>query len=130
MLHPISTMRRRQAFTLIEVLTAMGIFSFAVLGLLFALNVTADASGEVQRQKMIRGEIENRLARLSLPPLKEFSASVEADGIRYVEEIRPESVKTRDLTMLPGYWRVRVLAEWKAGGQLQKWDASHLIWSP
>jgi len=118
----------RRAFTLIEVLTAMGIFSFAVLGLLFALNVTVEASRDVQRQKVIRGEIESRLARMSLPPLKEFSASVEQDGILYREEIRPESVKTQDLSLLPGYWRVRVLAEWKAGGQPQRWDVSHLIW--
>jgi len=127
MLHHSSTMRR--AFTLIEVLTAMGIFSFAVFGLLFALNVTVEASRDAQRQKVIRGEIESRLARLSLPPLKEFSANFEEDGIQYLEEIRPESVKTQDLSLLPGYWRVRVLAEWKVGGQPQHWDVSHLIWN-
>ena len=128
--HELSSRHNRRAFTLIEVLTAMGIFSFAVLGLLYALNVTVEASRDVQKQKMIRGEIESRLARMSLPPLKEFSADVEEDGIRYSEEIRRESVKTEDLSLLPGYWRVRVLAEWKTGGQPQHWDVSHLIWHP
>lgn len=128
--HESSSGRIRRAFTLIEVLTAMGIFSFAVLGLLYALNVTVEASRDVQRQKMIRGEIESRLARMSLPPLQEFSADAEQDGVRYSEEIRRESVKTEGLSLLPGYWRVRVLAEWKTSGQPQQWDVSHLIWNP
>lgn len=117
-------------FTLIEVLTAMGIFCFAVLGLLYAMNVTLDAARELTKQKTIRGEMENRLARLSLPPLKKFSASIDDLGVRYLEEIRPEEVKTSDLTLHSGYWRVRVVAEWKDGGKPQEWDVSHLVWSP
>lgn len=118
------------AFTLLEVLTAMGVFCFAVLGLLFALNTAADASREAQEQKRIRAQVENRLARLSVPPLKAFAANEEADGVRFSEEIRPEPVKSADLSLLPGYWRVRVLAEWKEGGRLQQWDVSHLVWKP
>jgi len=135
MSYPLPSRKRRSrpirsAFTLIEVLTAMGVFCFAVLGLLFALNVTVEASRDVQRQKSIRGEIENRLARLSLPPLREFSAQGEENGVRYAELIRAEPIKTADSTLLAGYWRVEVKAEWKAGGEPQHWDASHLIWNP
>lgn len=118
------------AFTLIEVLTAMGMFCFAVLGLMYALNVTLDASREVDHQKVIRGELENRLARLSLPPLKEFSATTDENGVQYLEEIRREAVKADDWNLHPGYWRVRVLAVWKVGTESQQWDISHLIWSP
>jgi type II secretory pathway component PulJ len=121
---------RRGAFTLLEVLTAMGIFSFAVLGLLHALNVAVDASRDVQRQKMIREQMENRLARLSLPPFKPHSAKADENGVQYIEEIRPEQVKTRDLGLQNGYWRVTVDAEWKERGEPQRWEASHLIWSP
>jgi len=117
-------------FTLIEVLTAMGMFCFAVLGLLYALNVTLEASRDVDRQKVVRGELENRLARLSLPPLKEFSATIDEDGVQYIEEIRRETVKTEDLNLHPGYWRIQVLAAWKVGTEPQQWDVSHLIWSP
>jgi len=115
---------------LIEVLTAMGMFCFAVLGLLYALNVTLEASRDVDRQKVVRGELENRLARLSLPPLKEFSATIDEDGVQYIEEIRRETVKTEDLNLHPGYWRIQVLAAWKVGTEPQQWDVSHLIWSP
>lgn len=118
------------AFTLLEVFTAMGVFCFAVLGLLYALNITIEASRETQRQRMVRSQLESRLARLSLPPLNEFSANTEENGVNYTEEIGPESVKSRDLSLLAGYWRVRVLAEWKDGGQSRQWDASHLIWNP
>ncbi len=127
-IHPLRS--RRFAFTLVEVLAAMGIFCVAVLGLLYALNVTVDASRQTQRQKMIRAQLESRLARLSLPPLKEFTAEAEENGIRYAEEIRREPQKNRTLGVLDGYWRVRVLAQWQEGGQPQQWDVSHLIWKP
>jgi len=122
-------MGNRHAFTLLEMLTAMGIFCFAVLGLLYALEVSVDASRELQRQKAVRTQLENRLARLSLPPLKALSRSVEADGVKYTEEIQSEPVKSGGVD-ITGYWRVRVLAEWKAGGEAERWDASHLVWNP
>lgn len=118
-----------RAFTLLEMLTAMGIFCFAVLGLLYALEVSVDAARELRRQKSVRTQLENRLARLSLPPLKEFFAVVEEEGVKYTESVRPETVRT-DGVEIPGYWRVRVLAEWKVSRDEQQWDVSHLVWKP
>lgn len=120
---------KRRGFTLLEMLTAMGVFCFAVLGLLYALEVSVDASRELQREKAVRTQLENRLARLSLPPLKALSRAVEADGVKYTEEIQSEPVKS-DGVDLVGYWRVRVLAQWQAGGETERWDASHLVWNP
>lgn len=117
------------AFTLLEMLTAMGIFCFAVLGLLYALDVSVDAARDLQRQKAVHSQLENRLARLSLPPLKERFKSMEEGGIKYTEEIRPEAVKSAGVNVA-GYWRVRVLAEWETGGQAERWDVSHLVWNP
>lgn len=122
--------RKHLAFTLLEILTAMGVFCFAVLGLLYALNAAADASREALRQKHIRSEIENRLARLSLPPLRPFAGREEVAGVRYSEEIQPEAVPGPDRSILTGYWRVRVLAEWTHAGQPQQWNTSHLVWMP
>ncbi len=54
-----------------EVLVAVAVFAFAVLGLLFALNVTTDAARETLRQQALRAELQSRLARLSVPPYNE-----------------------------------------------------------
>lgn len=118
------------AFTLLETLIALGIFSFAVLGLLFALHMTADAAVNVQREKKIRTQMENRLAKLSIPPFKESSEKNEEDGVSYAEEIRREDVKTKEKSLLQGYWRVQVKAAWEEGTAKQEWEASHLVWSP
>lgn len=120
---------QRQAFTLLETLTALGVFCFAVLGLLFALHVTADAANNVQRESRIRGQLESRLAGLSLPPFKETSKESKEDGVTYTEEIQREDVRGTNGSVLPGYWKIQVVAEWSEGNERQKWDASHLAWN-
>jgi hypothetical protein len=108
----------------------LGVFCFAVLGLLFALHVTTDAAANVQKEKRIRGQMENRLARLSIPPFQESSTKISEDGVDYTEEVQREQVRTKDVALLPGYWKIRVLAEWSEGRERQSWDTSHLIWRP
>ena len=116
-------------FTLMEVLVAVAVFAFAVLGLLFALNVTTDAARETLRQQALRAELQNRLARLSVPPYNEGRQTEELGGIRYTSEISREQIKAPDLTLMDGYWRIRVLAEWKENGKNYEWDVSHLAFN-
>lgn len=116
-------------FTLMEVLVAVAVFAFAVLGLLFALNVTTDAARETLRQQALRAELQNRLARLSVPPYNEGRQTEEAGGIRYTSEVAREPIKAADLTLMDGYWRIRVLAEWKENGKNYEWDVSHLAFN-
>ncbi len=106
-----------RGFTLMEVLVAVAVFAFAVLGLLFALNVTTDAARETLRQQALRAELQNRLARLSVPPYNEGRQTEESGGIRYTSEITREQIKDSELTLMEGYWRIRVLAEWKENGK-------------
>ncbi|MBN8709789.1 MAG: prepilin-type N-terminal cleavage/methylation domain-containing protein [Verrucomicrobia bacterium] len=116
-------------FTLMEVLVAVAVFAFAVLGLLFALNVTTDAARETLRQQALRAELQNRLARLSVPPYNEGRQTEETGGIRYTSEVAREPIKAADLTLMDGYWRIRVLAEWKENGKNYEWDVSHLAFN-
>lgn len=119
-----------RGFTILEVMAAVAIFCIAVLGLLLALQTTVDASRQVQRQKAIRSELQNRLARLSLPPFKEFRNETSTHGVNYQEEIRPEVVAARDSSAVSGFWRILVKAEWNDGGQPLTWEASHLAYAP
>ena len=116
-------------FTLMEVLVAVAVFAFAVLGLLFALNVTTDAARETLRQQALRAELQNRLARLSVPPYNEGRQTEATGGIRYTSEVAREPIKAADLTLMDGYWRIRVLAEWKENGKNYEWDVSHLAFN-
>ncbi len=116
-------------FTLMEVLVAVAVFAFAVLGLLFALNVTTDAARETLRQQALRAELQSRLARLSVPPYNEGRQTEEAGGIQYTLEVAPEQIKAPDNTLMSGYWRIRVLAEWKENGKSYEWDVSHLAFN-
>ena len=111
-------------------MAAVAIFCVAVLGLLLALQTAVDASRQVQRQKAVRSELQNRLARLSLPPFKEFRNEASADGVSYQEEVRPEVVASGDSTSVSGFWRILVKAEWSDGGQPLTWEASHLAYAP
>ena len=120
----------REAFTLLEVLVAMGIFALAVLGLLHALNVTVDTARDIARQKEIRRNVESRIACLSGVTLNPFSATTEDSGVRYTEEVRPEPIKSQNLTVIPGYWIVKVQADWRDGADERSWSVSHLIWNP
>ncbi|WP_169809647.1 type IV pilus modification PilV family protein [Terrimicrobium sacchariphilum] len=118
-----------RGFTLMEVLVATAVFAFAVLGLLFALNVTTDAARETLRQQAIRTELQNRLARLSAPPFIAGRQTEDRDGITYTSEITSEQIKAADLTLMGGYWRIRVTAAWKESGKNYEWDVSHLAFN-
>ncbi len=87
-----------------EVLVAVAVFAFAVLGLLFALNVTTDAARETLRQQALRAELQSRLARLSVPPYNEGRQTEESGGIRFTSEITPSRSR------LPTSRSCRVLA--------------------
>ncbi len=122
--------KARSAFTLLEILIAVGVFAMAGLGLMIALEATVRGAGTVQRENEIRAQIESRLARLSVGPLEEMADESELDGTVYDEVVAREEVTDADLTALQGYWRVGVTARWRASGQEQEWAVSHLVYQP
>ncbi len=120
----------RDGFTLLETLIAVGIFAFAALGLLAALDGAVSAAVMVQRQAAVRGQIESLTARMAVGPFQEGSTNVMINGVEYEQEIAREELRSRDNTILPGYWRLRVVAKWNEGGQEQEWTVSHLEYFP
>ncbi len=122
--------RRASAFTLLEVLIAVGVFAMAGLGLLIALEATVRGAGAVQRENEIRAQIESRLARLSVGPLQENATESELDGTLYREAVEREEVTDAALTRLEGFWKVGVTATWREAGVEQSWAVSHLVYQP
>lgn len=117
------------AFTLLETVIALGILASAIMGLLITLNTSLEAAKALRREREIRNELENRLARLRVDARKEFRQEFPPDkmGVRYVEEIVPEKVIRSDHTVLEGYQRIRVIAKWYED---EEREASFLIFAP
>jgi type II secretion system protein I len=122
-----SSRRTRQAFTLLEVLIAVGIFAFAALGLLLALERSMDGARTMQRDSLVRNGLQNRLASLSVGSLRPISQDETENGVAYHMEVQREEVTNDQKTILRGFWRIKVRAEWTGGGSPQSWEVSHLV---
>ena len=122
-------MKAQQAFTLVETLIALGIVAFAVIGLLTALNSAVDAARFLRREATVRQQLENRVARLLLDQRKNMREEIPADanGVAFLEEIKPEEVTAADRGIINGFQRIRVVARWKgSGGAAEEREASFL----
>ena len=126
-------MRKAQnAFTLFEVLMALGVFGIAVVGMMVALNGALQSAREVRIGQVVRMEINNRLAQLEAEKPQELERRVELDSpkITFIETIRREEVKGSKREVLGGFWRLEVLAKWKAGQENREELASYLVYAP
>lgn len=119
---------RRGGFTLLEVLIAMGIFAFAAMGLMMALDASLDGARATQRETDVRNGLENRLARCSSGPLRDGADDEEENGVRYHIETSREEVTKSDRSILRGFWRIRVTAQWTDSRGPQEWSLSHLLY--
>lgn len=117
-----------RGFTLVEVLAALGVFAFAVIGLMLALNTTLSAANATKREAEVRNEMQDRLARLSVGSLREFENKEELNGVVYIERVQREEIEDDEQTVLRGFWRLSVGAEWVEDGGEQKWTVSHLVY--
>jgi len=122
----------QRGFTIAETLVALAVFSFSVLGIGLALDATIGAARTMQRESLIRTELQSRLAVLSNRPPREFQAEApaNADAVTFSESIRPEVVRKDDATLLAGFWKVSVTAKWMDRGESQEWELSHLEYKP
>ncbi len=118
----------RRAFTLLEVLMAVGIFAFAAMGLLIALESALDGAKATQAEARVRDGLANRLARLSVGPMRALEDDESEKGVKYHIVVGREEVTNGERSVLRGFWRVRVTAQWDAPSGAQTWTASHLLY--
>ena len=124
--------RSEKAFTLFEVMMALGVFGIAVIGMMMALNGALNAAREARIGQFVRTEMDNRLAQLEAERPQELERTVEAGSpkIAFVESIRRETVQGGNRTSLDGFWRIQVLARWQASGEKREEEASFLVYAP
>lgn len=118
----------RRGFTLLEVLMAVGIFAFAAIGLLLALESTLDGARLTQREADVRHGLSNRMARLSVGPARPVNDKDVENGVAYTVRAEREEVTNASQTMLRGFWRFTVTAEWTTSTGPQDWTISHLVY--
>jgi prepilin-type N-terminal cleavage/methylation domain-containing protein len=110
---------RNKAFTLFEVLIALGVFAAAVTGLALALQSAVDAALDARSRLLARTMIESRLASvIAAPPLdgrREIDARTN-NGIRVLETFEQAEIRDTNNAVLPGMWRLKVTAETDRGG--------------
>ncbi len=122
----------KRAFTLFEVLLALGIFAISVLGMVGALNGVLDAAKEARTEQRVRTELENRLAAWEDGRI-EAMERVTRQGvppITFIESVQPEPVVSGNREPLNGFWRVKVTATWAAEGEERSEEASIVRYQP
>ncbi len=105
------------AFSLFEVLIALGVFAIAVIGLAVALDSAVQAAFEARGRAFARMQLESRLsACLADPPLqgKRVIEARDNHGVRVTETLEPYEVKTTNGDIVPGLWKLKILADWGA----------------
>ena len=110
---------KTKAFTLFEVLIALGVFAVAVTGLALALQSAVDAALNARSRMLARTMIESRLASaMDNPPLdgrREIDGRTN-NGIHVVETFEQAEIRDTNNAILPGMWRLKVTAEPARGG--------------
>lgn len=120
-------------FTLFEVLVALGLFAFAVIGLLAGIRVMADVADEARIASAVRQQLENRVAFMEALRPAEYKKTVvvEFPKMTITEEMFREMV-SRDEGKKPlsAFWRVRIKARWEAADRRGEEEASFLRYAP
>jgi prepilin-type N-terminal cleavage/methylation domain-containing protein len=122
---------KAKAFTLFEVLIALGVFAIAVTGLALALQSAVDAALNARSRALARTMLESSLAAaMANPPLdgrREIDGRTN-NGINVLETFEQAEIRDTNNTILPGMWRLKVTSEAVRGGT--KENAEILVYRP
>jgi prepilin-type N-terminal cleavage/methylation domain-containing protein len=124
----------RRAFTLLEMLVALAMFTMAVGGLAIALDRIFGANILIRRDAGVRQQIESLVDEaMALPvELLEQGRETEPDALGAKYSVRAERAELRNGRdeELPGLWWVTVRAEWTEGREKQEWEEKFLRYQP
>lgn len=112
---PDSARKAADAFTLFEVLVALGVFAIAVTGLAIALDSALMAGFEARERALARIVLESRLSTVMSDPPLTGSRTIDArdnNGVRIDEVMERFEAKTTNGTPVTGLWKVRITADW------------------
>jgi hypothetical protein len=117
---------------LIEVVTALFIFTVVAFSLVMALDAAMDAAKRRNEIDAAMRGLANQLALIRATPVSPGTKDAPDDGsgIAYRIEVEPEPMKDQKGQGVPGIYRITVTAAWKLGGQAENRSISELIFQP
>lgn len=130
--------RKRSAFTLLEVMLALMVFSMAVVALVGAINGIGNASTESRVYREVESRLESLMTELSrMPPDPAVSEgeritekNIRENGVEYRIKKAPVEITNKDGRVLPEMFTVKVVARWKDGGHIEEMSAETIAYPP
>ena len=138
-MHTPPRLARRQpaAFTLLETLLAMFVFSLAAVALVEAVHQMGSTTLLRRQQAMLEDRMRSLLVershllwRQAIPTSAVSEKVLEEDGVTYTLQIAPLDLKNQDGLPLPDMLSVTIVATWKEGSTTQEASASTWVYHP
>lgn len=126
----------RRAFTLLEALLALMVFSIAVVALVEAINLSGLASSEARLEGRVQARLEALLletTRLSQTngydsPPGLLDTVLTEEGVQYHLKTGELELTNQDGEPLPGIYAVKVTATWRESMRTQTAEAETWFW--
>ncbi len=123
--------RHRRAFTLLETLLALMIFSMAVVGLVEAVNQLGLTAIFQRRESLVQERMRSLLTeRTRLPLPDEQETKIQEGDITYLVTHHPLEVQNKDGMPLENFFEVRVTADWMEGREPQQASVHTWLYPP
>ena len=112
--------RHAPAFTLLETLLALMIFSTAVVALVEAVQMLGNATIHQRRESQVQERMRSLLTeRTRLPLPDEVETKVEDEDVTYIIRHQKLNLQNKDGQPLDGLFEVSVTANWMEGREPQ-----------
>ncbi|WP_395749798.1 type II secretion system protein J [Prosthecobacter sp.] len=125
------------AFTLLEVLLAVFVFSMAAVALVEAVQQVGNTTVLQRREAMVQDRMSSLLVEYSrllwkqpAPASATSEKVLEEDGVTYTLQVAPLELKNKDGQPLPEMVQVAIVATWKEGAAKQEATASTWVFRP
>ena len=117
---------------LLEVITAMMIFTLVAFSLVMALQVALSAAKERNDADLALRGMSNQLALLHGGTILPIDVEVPNDGsgVTYHLTVAQEQMQDKNRQQIPGMYRATVTAKWKSDGQVEDRSVSELLYQP
>ncbi len=130
---PFSHSRRdRAGMVLLEVVTALLVFTLVAFSLVMALDSAFDATFDRNQIDMALRGLDNQLVLLHSARVQpgELDQPDDGSGILYHVSVQQEQMKDQKNQFVPNMYRATITATWKYRGEPQERDVSELIFQP
>ena len=107
-------MKPASAFTILEMMLAIAIFSIAVVGVIQGMNRTIRSSSMVEETAYVRQQLNSLMVETRLKKLSEGTTTSVPDGrgVVYTTVTEPLKLRDRHGRELPSLFRLRLRANW------------------